>query len=315
MTTPLFPALTTTFTPPPECTSSYLYEACRVGISTCGGVAFKATGGCGGEKIFCYPSVAPFAVPNWHSSETRSYIGGSTDVAELKTYSPGLYCPAGMTTATTIESLDGVVCCPSGLTFNLESATCRQTKTEGTFVAWPECTPTTVSRPGTATISFVIDATPVFLLGQKRLSSSAPPSGSSSSNSPTGSPGAETRRGRSFGLKVGLGVGIPLVTLVLLYLASILIKRWRNNRAPSTMPVEAASADHTGKPELEGTMIGAPFPRAELDVSTWRAVPQGRITENSANNYIQKPELEGTDTSGNHGGGRVDAGGRWELDT
>ncbi|KAI3321172.1 hypothetical protein HD806DRAFT_503182 [Xylariaceae sp. AK1471] len=331
MATPLFSALTTTFMPPPECTSSYLIEACDPSFkSTCAGAAFKSSGGCNSKSIICYPSVKtimahdPDSWDSAHSSYSRSHL----ELLELHTYSPGLYCPSGMTTATTVDTFNGpgVVCCPSGMTINSDGLqiTCIQTRTEGTFVRWPECTPTTIP-PGSATTMFAITADPVILLGQKIPSGSAMSSGSSSSgsslsgpsssNPSTDGPRAGRRRGQSLGVKVGLGVGIPLVALVLLYLASILIRRHRRSRTSGIIPTEGApAADYTGKPELEGMAAGVPIPKAELDGLSWRAAPQGTIAEDSAGIYVHRPELEGTDISAKHGASGVHVIGTWELD-
>jgi hypothetical protein len=81
------------------------------------------------------------------------------------------------------------------------------------------------------------------------------------------------------------------------------------------MPTEGTpAADYTGKPELEGTAIGVPIPKAELDGLSRRAAPQGTITNDSAGIYVHRRELEGTDISANHGAAGVHVIGTWELD-
>jgi len=75
-----------------------------------------ATGGCASKTIICYPSAIPVTVPDFGISNLghSSYSYPTLELAELHTYSPGLYCPSGMTTATTVDTWDGpgVVCCP-----------------------------------------------------------------------------------------------------------------------------------------------------------------------------------------------------------
>lgn len=177
---------------------------------------------------------------------------------------------------------------------------------------WPECTPTTIP-PGSGTMMFVIEADPVVLLGQKVQS--GPTLSSSSSLSGPSSSSSSTDRRRLLGVKVGLGVGIPLVALVFLSLASILIRRHRRSRTSGIMPTEGApAADYTGKPELEGTAVGVPIPKAELDGLSRRAAPQGIITHDSAGIYVHRPELEGTDISAKDGAARVHVIETWELD-
>lgn len=104
-----FPALTTTFTPPPECTSWYIDEC--TDTTNCYVKAFPTgTGICGGDgsdsmtSYACYPKL---------TQSTEEFANGQeVFTLEVVTYSPGLYCPLGMSTATSVPLLDGVFCCP-----------------------------------------------------------------------------------------------------------------------------------------------------------------------------------------------------------
>ncbi|KAK5635623.1 hypothetical protein RRF57_011335 [Xylaria bambusicola] len=103
-----FTSLTTTFTPPPQCTNWYINEC----ISTnCYVEAFPTgTGICGTDEsdpktsYACYPEVT--------KSIGQFTNGEGTYTLETATYSPGLYCPLSMTTASSVALLDGAFCCP-----------------------------------------------------------------------------------------------------------------------------------------------------------------------------------------------------------
>jgi hypothetical protein len=115
MSASTFPALTTTFTPPAECTSSYI-ETCT-DTDYCYGNAFPTGGSfCGAYgpgtnydfREACYPEVTL-------TTDIASAYGSFSEYtywAEVYSYSPGLYCPKGMTTATSMPLLDGIFCCP-----------------------------------------------------------------------------------------------------------------------------------------------------------------------------------------------------------
>lgn len=104
-----FPDLTTAFTPPPACTNWYVsgctdtdcyVEAFPTGRGICDG-----DGGTDATTSYaCYPKV---------TLSTAQYANGEAIYTlEVATYSPGLYCPLGMTTASSVPLLDGVFCCP-----------------------------------------------------------------------------------------------------------------------------------------------------------------------------------------------------------
>lgn len=104
--------LTTVFTPPAECTKYQL--TCNVysygsqivyNGGLCTGSAFPqtvcSTDATGRQALVgCYPE----SITTIYDAYTYTY--------GVATYLPGLACPLGMTTATSLAPLDGVFCCP-----------------------------------------------------------------------------------------------------------------------------------------------------------------------------------------------------------
>lgn len=107
--TPSFPPLTTTFTPPPSCASLFLYN--------CEGVSCKAQAFpdqiCGhnplndSNELGCYPN--------------SEYQDAAPYSFARRSYSPGYVCPVGMTTAASAISPNGVWCCPTYVYFSVEN--------------------------------------------------------------------------------------------------------------------------------------------------------------------------------------------------
>ncbi|KAI0099144.1 hypothetical protein GGR51DRAFT_402126 [Nemania sp. FL0031] len=309
--TSTFAELTTTFTPPPECTSWYIDECTD---TNCYAEAFPTgTGLCGGgldvtTSYACYPKVTL-------STETVAN-GEFIRTSEVATYSPGLYCPRGMSTATSIPLLDGVFCCPSGLTFQggLDGGSCARTQTEGTFMQSSYCNRTTILGPtDSLTTTISIYAMPLFLGGQKLLSSSSSSTSvfTTKSNSISTTAPAPSRTtppeiivgssGPPTSLKLGLGIGIPLVVALLLALGGFwCIRRYRKKMASqgyqrhSPQILTPAESMHE-KPELEGSSLQPPYAKAELDPSVTRVELEAPYEENGASIFVYKPELQATD--------------------
>ncbi|KAH8159899.1 hypothetical protein CIB48_g8348 [Xylaria polymorpha] len=300
--TSTFPALTTTFTPPPECTSWYIDEC--TDTTDCFVQAFPTgTGICGSNgsdrktSYACYPKV---------SRSTMEFANGQgIYTLEIATYSPGLYCPLGMSTATSVPLLDGVFCCPSGMRFQggLQGGTCARTQTEGTFILSSDCTRTTIPKPtGSITTTISMYAMPVFLGGQKLLNpSSASPSSRTKSSSTSTTTTSSTPQfsgnndSSSIGLKVGLGLGIPLGVILLLALCGFwYVRRYRRKMARK-IDITSSDISEEDKPELAGATFQPSFVKAELDPLATRAELEAPAVENGGGIFVQKPELQGTD--------------------
>ncbi|KAI0448576.1 hypothetical protein F5B21DRAFT_521620 [Xylaria acuta] len=298
--TSTFPPLTTTFTPPPECTSWYIDECTD---TDCFVQAFPTgTGICGSNgsdamiSYACYPKV---------TESTMEFANGQgIYTLEIATYSPGLYCPLGMSTATSVPLLDGVFCCPSGMRFqgDLQGGTCARTQTEGTFILSGDCTRTTIPKPtGQITTTISMYAMPVFLGGQRLVnpaSSSTSSLTKSSSASTTPAPSSSQSSGNnsspSISLKVGLGVGIPLGVIILALCGVWCFRRYRRKIA-GKMHIIHSDITEADKPELAGSTFQPPHVRAELDPLATRAELEAPIEENGAGIFFHKPELQGTD--------------------
>ncbi|KAI1813793.1 hypothetical protein GGS20DRAFT_451935 [Poronia punctata] len=153
MTTSPFPPLTTVFTPPLLCKNIFVEEC--YGGEYCDGYVYFGQDICAG-RFYC-ASTSP--------SVFEGLYGIETSKVEVNTYSPGLYCPGGMTTAMTDEVADMVACCPRGLTYDTAESVCRTTFTEGTFTAKTSCSLTTILPPsGLVTTTLGITGRPYILL-------------------------------------------------------------------------------------------------------------------------------------------------------
>ncbi|KAI0861166.1 hypothetical protein F4860DRAFT_180349 [Xylaria cubensis] len=102
------PPLTTIFTPPPECKTPFAFDGSCKNDFECNGsympfLYLPASENPRGTSIQCYP-------------EITTYNDGFVDA--VFDYSPGLFCPDGMTTATSIANV--FLCCPSGLTYSYD---------------------------------------------------------------------------------------------------------------------------------------------------------------------------------------------------
>ncbi|KAI0456357.1 hypothetical protein F5B21DRAFT_159304 [Xylaria acuta] len=121
------PPLTTIFTPPPECKTPFAFVGDCYNEFECDGsympfLSIPDSRNPGGTSIQCYP-------------EVTTYSDGYVDA--VFEYSPGLFCPDGMTTATSIASV--FLCCPSGLTYSFDGdeEQCTATITMGAAFVGP----------------------------------------------------------------------------------------------------------------------------------------------------------------------------------
>ncbi|KAI0549662.1 hypothetical protein F4679DRAFT_261464 [Xylaria curta] len=121
------PPLTTIFTPPPECKTPFAFVGSCDNDFECNGtympfLYLPASENPHGTSIQCYP-------------EITTYSDGFVDA--VFDYSPGLFCPDGMTTATSIASV--FLCCPSGLTYSYDGQQdqCTATITMGAALEGP----------------------------------------------------------------------------------------------------------------------------------------------------------------------------------
>ncbi|KAI8623024.1 hypothetical protein F5Y19DRAFT_482154 [Xylariaceae sp. FL1651] len=197
------PALTTVFTPDPSCTNLYYSyhnpPATLVAEIFPGARCYESGEYTSRSSLSCFPA---------SDATGRNIV----------TYSPGYFCPVGMTTAGSAISPDGFWCCPTGLQLTWVSTAhlCQNTLTQGKFLLTNGCNidsdttfpfgggevqilptevrttgyqyaprgvdifPTTASVTLEITIATVL-ATPIFLGGQKLTTTTPITSGISSS--------------------------------------------------------------------------------------------------------------------------------------
>ncbi|KAI0442786.1 hypothetical protein F4803DRAFT_575183 [Xylaria telfairii] len=330
--TTLYLPLTTIFTPPAECAGYQITctnDALDDGsdVVGCYGNPFQfyvcRSDLTGSQAIVdCYPRAI---------THTHSLLGTALYFTNpIFTYKPGLACPLGMTTATSIaDTIDSTFCCPSGLTFALDATYgfCTATKTEGTFTYMhPGCTlvPRLFTfgpgRSGNVTVGnvvvpqsaiIIVSADPILLLAQgssttanslllnastlsKNTSRLVNPTSGDDSPAPGG-------RGRTLSQKgmIAIGVSLSVGTVLIISIAFLIIRRHRRKRVTSLRPeITPASPDHHsaygGKPELEGNVPRYGV-KAELDAAAIRAELEGSPGDDEgAGVYVLKPELQGT---------------------
>ncbi|RYC63307.1 hypothetical protein CHU98_g2904 [Xylaria longipes] len=262
VSTTTYPILTTTFTPLPECSSWYL-DYCTERY--CTATAFpRGYQLCGiypsyiKNSIACYPELST-------SFDSVDSINTFIYVDDARTYSPGIYCPFGMSTAQSVPFINGVFCCPSGMTLVRGD---RQT------ILNPSSSPTSFlsnSSSGSAVPIPLIPNTP--------------------------SPGHGHAR-PSIGLKVGLGVGITLGVILLLALCAFrYVRAYRKRMDRERTPRGLTPADilQVDKPELAGCTFQEPYVKVELDSMATRAELEAPSEEIGAGIFVHKPELQGSD--------------------
>ncbi|OTA64201.1 hypothetical protein K449DRAFT_25732 [Hypoxylon sp. EC38] len=93
-----YPALTTRFSPAPECTQLTI-SSCY-GTDRCLAIALTDPH-CPEHRANCFPESSVYSTTDY------------TYVSPYQTYSPGSFCPIGWSTAASALSPDGVWCCPT----------------------------------------------------------------------------------------------------------------------------------------------------------------------------------------------------------
>ncbi|GAW19615.1 hypothetical protein ANO14919_091030 [Xylariales sp. No.14919] len=260
--TPTYLPLTTTFTPDPWCWS--LFASCNNDIGTCQGTIFP--------KSLCYIE-GTITI----RSSPSCYPGTFSRATPPPTYSPGHFCPAGMTTVASVSIGDVAWCCPDGLTLE-EDYLCRGTTTQWAYTSTDglDCAE---KMADTGTLPMVqVTATPVVLKGVPQ-------------NDP---------KGVSRAVEVGIIFGIVLGVAFLSVLAITYVLRVRKAKVTEKAQVEKApkvgTDEYTGKPELEGSRPYVYTTKVELDALATRAELEGILVESHGDDgiYVLKPELEGT---------------------
>ncbi|KAI0450334.1 hypothetical protein F5B21DRAFT_491272 [Xylaria acuta] len=298
------PALLTIFTPAPECSSLYVH--------------FCDKGGC--SAFLGLDKGAQPCIPGY----TPSGYGVPIEV----TYSPGLFCPLGMTTASRLYSLSAVYCCYSGFRINSPYG-CTAHITEGTFIvtnSTPGGQPSTFAFGPTQTDSLnsiashfggsvytgrptIFARAPAIFLAGHRLAVSPGPF----STAPTSLPSTPSRSPESGGpksmpngsktLQVGIAVGLSLGGVLLLCLGLFLftvyrkrLKRRKRARVETEEKKQQHHEEYRGKPELEGS-AGDPLRlvKVELDALATRAELEGTAGDEAGTGInVMKPELQGS---------------------
>ncbi|RWA10084.1 hypothetical protein EKO27_g5044 [Xylaria grammica] len=226
-------------------------------------------------------------------SSPSCYPGTPSRATPPPTYSPGHFCPAGMTTVASVSIGDVAWCCPDGLTLE-EDYLCRGTTTQWAYTSTGslDC----VERMAdTGTPPMVrVAATPVVLKGVPQNDLKGVPQ-----NDPKGMPQNDPK-GVFTAVEVGIILGSILGVAFLSALAIIYVLRVRKAKVTEKAQVEKApkvgTDEYTGKPELEGSRPCVYTTKAELDALATRAELEGILVESHGDDdiYVLKPELEGT---------------------
>ncbi|KAI0799130.1 hypothetical protein GGR55DRAFT_517455 [Xylaria sp. FL0064] len=152
------PPLTTVFTPPPECKTPFAFIYNCDNDFECDGsylpVLYNPVSGePGSSPIQCLPQTTVI---------DDSFVDGVYD------YNPGLFCPDGMTTETSIGTT--FLCCPSGLTYSFDgyNEQCTGTMTKGTVLGGDYAgiggiVGTTIIWSVADNMTLYVAATPVYL--------------------------------------------------------------------------------------------------------------------------------------------------------
>ncbi|KAI3320087.1 hypothetical protein HD806DRAFT_246669 [Xylariaceae sp. AK1471] len=124
------PPLTTLFTPNPACLSLHL-DRCD-SPSLCFAKIFTS------PVTYYNTANMQYTFPRSLSCYPSTTLDDNPWLTPVLTYSPGYFCPMGMTTAASAISPNGVWCCPTGLTWASLSPLCQNTITRGTFLRTPQ---------------------------------------------------------------------------------------------------------------------------------------------------------------------------------
>ncbi|KAI1740285.1 hypothetical protein F4680DRAFT_419062 [Xylaria scruposa] len=293
-----YPPLTTLFTPDPSCSSFYLAGCSSSGghdspPQNCVAIAFP--------QAICLDGASLTATRSSLSCYPRSSGGFG-----LLTYSPGYFCPVGMTTVESVSVPNGAWCCLNG--FTLTSSLCRKTTSEATVLSTniSNCTSEelkTISGELNGNDAVVLFASPILLTGQKFSITSATSSTATAPTSSAMTPASSTpdNNYNTIGLRVGLSIGLLLGTIFLLLLAFFCVRRHRKAKAAaakSALSKQEARVEpdkYIGKPELEGSQAYVYTTKPELDAEAVRAELEGNVSEPHGDGInVLKPELEGT---------------------
>ncbi|KAI0975237.1 hypothetical protein F4678DRAFT_320806 [Xylaria arbuscula] len=319
-TTPL-PTLTTIFTPPAECnTPLALTDYCSNAFECDGSyipvLNIPISGDSSYSPIQCLP-------------QTTALDDGIDGVYD---YNPGLFCPDGMTTDTSIGS--AFLCCPSGLSYSYDGVieACTGIMTKGTalegyyFTEVGVIVESTITWSAADNMTLYVAARPVYLYQESNIvnpntigtlptptSSSKGESGVTSSKTAlaslkcprsgkceTTAPELNTPAGSSglsTGAKVGAGIG-AVAGFVLLALGAILLLRYRRRRLTRHHALGSPST----QPEIEQQKYHKKH-LPELPVIESRVELEGtQVEDRGPGIYVWKPELEGTAGSPNSEG-------------
>ncbi|KAI0867271.1 hypothetical protein GGS24DRAFT_508069 [Hypoxylon argillaceum] len=318
------PPLTSIFIPAPSCLSLCL-EYCE-GAACYASIGASAYVG----NSSCYPESSIVGT----DAETVNHDGTTNIVtseisAPVFTYSPGLFCPSGMTTAATTTSPDAVYCCHHNFAYKVlaqaDSGYCFATLTEGTFLYQsatimfdPSHTAAFSSAaldlegsglvPWSGQPTLRVAEPPVFLLAQTLSSVPQVSKNTSKVAEMTSQVGGELGKDdpkSSMNLGLGFAIGVSsgsVGAILLICLGIFFLKRYRTRRLgqgkKGGLPVEDEQwNEQCDKPELEGSRINrGRFRKAELDASVTRAELEGSPVEENdpAGVGVLKPELHGT---------------------
>ncbi|KAI0447305.1 hypothetical protein F4803DRAFT_365035 [Xylaria telfairii] len=301
-----FPPLTAVFTPAPECTTPYVYFCSEHG---------------------CMASIA--RVPDMRACFPSTTTNIYTEEYPVLTYSPGLFCPHGMTVASSHSNT--VYCCYNGFSYNQgdgngqgNAGECVATLTEGYFIVIDNS-----SRDMHSTFAFgprqtddfnlvaaqsqyggvTYTRAPTIFATELAILLAAPPLPEKTLGPPLETPGLPLETGLpssgngatepQVGIVVGVSIGGTLLLCFGLVLFTIYRKRlWMEPPACVEAVEEKAECyeEYMGKPELEDNTV-YPFrlTKVELDAFAIRAELEGSgAPDAGAGINVIKPELQGS---------------------
>ncbi|KAI0096127.1 hypothetical protein GGR51DRAFT_51056 [Nemania sp. FL0031] len=296
LSTTITPALTTTFTPPPECNTPFIYDN------------FDTT---------YYAYYPPLLISSFRGNRDPSTFQCLPETTSadgpdgVYKYNPGLFCPEGMTTGTSIGNI--FICCHSDLTYSSSqgSEECIGTKTIGvgftgydsgevgiiegitSFSSADNMTVEVYASPVSLISELVIGSTSTVFFGSMSVASNTP----KTSNSPSPSPISSGARAASHtGLKVKASLGAIVLVLILLALGYVLLTRYRRKRLASHCQPSNQPSSTPDRMEAEAILkIRQKRSLPELPMVELRAELDGvQIESRGPGIYVWKPELEGT---------------------
>ncbi|GAB1317747.1 hypothetical protein MFIFM68171_07957 [Madurella fahalii] len=317
-------ALTTTFRPPSDCNTPYVYDSELFGRwgNSC---TLSSSSRFGLHRTECYPG------------DYAAYINDGEVTQSIAVYSPGLMCPSGWSAACSVSRRSGepppskgqfitpadwyiwnmikegetaIGCCPSRYTCeDLDHWYCEWIATPGDVLsgftyAPGGCSPTpTSSAIGIGTTERVANAGRIILVRAVADGSPAETTGTNADDQ-AGNASGSAEGGLSTGAKIAIGVVIPVAVILIGMGLFFILKRERHHKR--SIPQGTGEGGYPGlKPELEGTQAIA-IPRAavvaydkpELDSSSAGNRPPAPLaSEMAAERAYTTPELQG---SSNH---------------